>query len=131
MIPLRVTVVIPTRNEAKNLPECLRQLEDFAEIVVIDSGSHDGTREIASGAGAKVIDFTWQPGGPKKRNWALLNYGFKTNWVLFLDADEILTDRFKAALRAAIERPEVAGYWLHYNVHFMGRELRHGMPQKK
>jgi glycosyltransferase involved in cell wall biosynthesis len=127
----RVTVVIPTRNEARNLPECLRRLDGFAEIVIIDSRSTDATRDIAAAAGAKVVDFAWQPGRPKKRNWALLNYAFKTNWVLFLDADECLTERFKAALGAAVERTDVAGYWLHYAVHFMGRELRHGIPQKK
>ena len=86
---LNITVVIPVRNEEKNLPSCLKALgSDFTEIVVVDSVSSDRTREIASAAGAVVLDFVWDGKFPKKRNWALRNYRFKTPWVLFLDADE-------------------------------------------
>ena len=92
---LPVTVVIPVRNEERNLPGCLRALgKDFSEIVVVDSGSTDRTREIAEDGGAVVLDFNWDGKFPKKRNWALRHHEFQTPWVLFLDADEQVTPDF-------------------------------------
>jgi glycosyltransferase involved in cell wall biosynthesis len=131
MTQLPITVVVPVKNEAKNLPECLAALIDFVEIVVVDSASTDGTPEIARAAGATVLDFQWTGGFPKKRNWVLQTFPFKTEWVLFLDADEKLTPRCKAAMATAIKKADTVGFWLHYRNYFMGRVLRHGLPQRK
>ena len=95
-----VTVVVPTRNEAGNLPVCLGRLGEFVHVVVVDSGSDDGTRAIALGAGVKLVDFAWDGGFPKKRNWLLRNFTFETDWVLFLDADEWLTAAFVKELKS-------------------------------
>jgi glycosyltransferase involved in cell wall biosynthesis len=76
--PFPVTVVIPVENEEKNLPFCLAKIRGFAEIPVVDSASSDRTRKIAQNAGAKVLDFHWQGGYAKRRNWVLLNYSFTT-----------------------------------------------------
>ena len=81
---LPVTVVIPVKNEALNLPRCLGRLAEFEHIVVVDSGSSDTTCEIAERAGAEVLQFNWDGRFPKKRNGVLRNYTFKTEWVLFL-----------------------------------------------
>jgi glycosyltransferase involved in cell wall biosynthesis len=126
-----ITVVIPVKNEAENLSECLAALGGFAEIVVVDSASTDRTVEIAKAAGATVLNFRWAGGFPKKRNWVLQTFAFKTEWVLFLDADEKPTPAFKAAVAAAIAKTDHVGFWLHYRNHFMGRVLRHGVPQRK
>jgi glycosyltransferase involved in cell wall biosynthesis len=128
---LPISVVIPVKNEAKNLAHCLGSLDGFAEIVVADSGSTDRTVEIAKSAGATVLDFRWAGGFPKKRNWVLQTFTFKTEWVLFLDADEKPTPAFKAAVAAAIDRTDYVGFWLHYRNHFMGRVMLHGVPQRK
>ena len=128
--PIPITVVIPVRNEERNLPLCLQRLGAFAEVVVVDSNSTDRTREIAADAGAKVINFDWQGGFPKKRNWILMTYVFSTEWVLFLDADEQLTDASIAEMRAKISGSYV-GLWLNYTNHFLGRTLRFGVPQRK
>ena len=69
--PLPITVVIPTRNEARNLAECLPRLARFAEVVVVDSGSTDGSRELAESLGARWVEFAWDGRFPKKRNWFL------------------------------------------------------------
>jgi len=124
-------VVVPVKNEARNLPSCLATLSGFAHVVVVDSSSTDDTVTIARNAGAEVIDFRWPGGFPKKRNWVLQTYVFKTDWVLFLDADERLTPAVVAALAAALKRTEFVGYWLNYQNHFLGRALRHGVPQRK
>jgi glycosyltransferase involved in cell wall biosynthesis len=126
-----VTVVIPVKNEERNLPACLAKLGVFAEILVVDSDSTDATRKIAEAANVKVIDFAWQGGFPKKRNWVLMNYKFSTPWVLFLDADEHLTDQFLQELSARIVDDRYVGFWLNYRNHFLGRVLKHGVPQRK
>jgi glycosyltransferase involved in cell wall biosynthesis len=131
MTTIPVTVVIPVKNEEKNLSACLGKLSSFAEILVVDSGSTDATRKIAAKANAKVIDFTWQGGFPKKRNWVLLNHKFFTPWVLFVDADEHLTDEFRRELSAKIVDDRYVGFWLNYSNHFLGRVLKHGVPQRK
>jgi glycosyltransferase involved in cell wall biosynthesis len=131
MKTIPVTVIIPVKNEEKNLPTCLDKLRSFAEVIIVDSCSVDRTRAIAETAGAKVIDFKWQGGYPKKRNWVLLNYKFTTPWVLFLDADERLTDQFVKELRTKIAENRYDGFWLNYRNHFLGRALKFGIPQRK
>jgi len=131
MMELAITVVVPVKDEAANLSECLAALDGFAEIVVVDSASKDGTVEIAKEAGAKVLDFRWDGGFPKKRNWVLQTFAFKTAWVLFLDADEKPTPAFKDAVGAALAKPDYVGFWLNYRSHFMDRVLHHGVPQRK
>lgn len=128
---LPVTVAIPVKNEEANLAACLERLDGFAEVVVIDSGSTDGTREIAHNFGARVVDFQWDGAYPKKRNWFLLNHPPTQPWILFLDADEILNEDFCRALEAAVRSEEFNGYWLTYSNYFLGRRLRHGVTQRK
>jgi glycosyltransferase involved in cell wall biosynthesis len=124
-------VVVPVKNEQANLSRCLEPLIPFAEVVVVDSGSQDSTTETARHFGAKVLQFAWNGRYPKKRNWVLLNYPFKTEWVLFLDADEIIDVEFCKHMAAAIQLGCYNGFWLNYTNHFMGRKLRHGVPQRK
>lgn len=131
MTKLPITVVIPVKNEAVNLSECLATLDSFAEIVVVDSTSVDGTIDIAKARGAAVLNFRWAGGLPKKRNWVLHTFAFKTEWVLFLDADERLTPEFKVAVASVLGKTDHVGFWLRYRNHFMGRALRYGVPQRK
>lgn len=128
---LPVTVVIPVKNESKNLPKCLSSLRGVAHVVVVDSSSEDETVAIAREFGATVINFKWNGRFPKKRNWLLNNYRFKTEWVLFLDADEQLTSRFCNEIKTATRRNDVVGFWINYDLYFMGRLLRHGIRQHK
>jgi len=128
---LPITVVIPVLNEARNLARCLSQLERFSEIVVIDSGSTDRTVEIAEQTGALVLHFEWNGRYPKKRNWFLLNHAPGNSWVLFLDADEFVTDEFCDEIAEAIGRSDIDGFWLQYDNFFLGKRLKHGIPQRK
>ncbi|UOM36754.1 glycosyltransferase family 2 protein [Acuticoccus sp. I52.16.1] len=128
---LPVSVVIPTRNEARNLPGCLRCLSRFAEVVVVDSGSTDETAAIAKHMGARLIPFAWNGRYPKKRNHILINERLAAPWVLFLDADEQIPETFCDELARTLPGSDRAGYWINYTNHFMGRELKHGVPQRK
>lgn len=126
-----VTIVIPVRNEERNLPICLAALTRFVRVVVVDSGSTDQTCSIAQEHGAQVMQFTWDGHFPKKRNWVLRSFPFETDWVLFLDADEIVSDAFCDAIEQALPGTPHSGFWLRYTNHFAGRRLRHGVPQRK
>ncbi len=129
--PLPVTVVIPVKNEERNLPTCLGELDAFEEIVVVDSNSSDSTVSIAQRAGAQIIQFHWNGKFPKKRNWVLQTFPFQTSWVLFLDADEIVTTEFKAELRSTLRNTDHVGFWLKYRSHFLGQVLKRGVEQRK
>ncbi len=123
---LPVTVVIPVKNEERNLPKCLAQLSGFTRVVVVDSNSVDATRDIAGAYGAEVINFEWDGQFPKKRNWFLRNHAPSTPWVLFLDADEFLTSEFKRELAQVLPKTTHSGFWLSYHTFFMNHYLRHG-----
>ena len=126
-----ITVVIPVKNEAKNLLRCIEAVRSMGPVLVVDSGSTDNTPEVAKSAGAEVLDFQWNGQFPKKRNWTLRNYDFKTEWVLFLDADEFVSSAFIDELHSAIENTEHVGFWLNFENYFMGKLLKHGDPMRK
>lgn len=130
--PLPVSVCIPTRNEEATIGTCLAAVRDaFDDIVVVDSGSSDRTREIAAHHAARVVPFHWDQRFPKKRNWALRNLDFANEWILFLDADEIVTAAFLEELATTVTATRHVGFWLNYTNHFMGRELRYGDRLRK
>src|SRR5215469_9409689 len=123
---LPVGVIVAARNEARNLPRCLDALRGFAEVFVIDSQSSDATVEVARNHGAQVVQFYYHGGWPKKRQWAMDTLPLTSDWILLLDADEVLTPALIAELRRAVERPEVNGYYIRLRMHFLGRVLNHG-----
>jgi len=121
-----VTVVIPTRNEARHLARCLDAVRRFSEVYVVDSQSTDSTVEIARASGAEVVQFDYHGGWPKKRQWALDSLPFENDWVLLLDADEILTAGLADEIGEAIRDSNLNGYWVFLRISFLGRELRFG-----
>jgi len=123
---LPVSVIVAARNEEKNLPRCLEALRQVGEVYVIDSQSTDSTPEIARTFGAKVVQFHYPGGWPKKRQWAMENLRFEYDWILLIDADEALTSALATEIRKAIENPAFNGYYISLRMHFLGRVLRHG-----
>ena len=121
---LPISVIVPVRNEARNLPRCLESLRQFAEVYVIDSQSSDESVELARTAGAKIVQFYYQGGWPKKRQWALNTLPLKYEWVLLIDADEVVTPSLAREIRAAISDPAINGYHLGLQMWFLGRPLR-------
>lgn len=126
---LPLSAVIITLNAASQLEACLQSLQFCADIVVVDSGSSDGTQALAQRYGARVIDCPWRGFGPQKQ-FAVEQAAHE--WVLCVDADERvsapLRDSIAAALVAtpATPAPQFAAYRFPRCNRFMGRYLRHG-----
>jgi glycosyltransferase involved in cell wall biosynthesis len=123
---LPLSVIIAARNEGKNLPRCLQALKAVGEVYVIDSQSTDATVEIARSNGAQVVQFHYQGGWPKKRQWAMNTLPIAYDWILLLDADEVLTPELAEEIRSAIQNPTVNGYFIQLRTWFLSRVLRHG-----
>ena len=122
-----VSILIPIKNEAANLPRCLAAVDWADEIFVVDSNSTDGSQVIAEKAGAQVVQFAFNGIWPKKKNWALENLPFRNTWVFILDADEVLpsgtADEFAEII--AHDGHGKTGYWINRRFMFMGKWLRH------
>ena len=127
MEKIPVSILIPIRNEAGNLPRCLASVAWAGEIIVVDSQSTDGSQKIAEDLGARVVQFAFSGIWPKKKNWALENLPFKHAWVFILDADEVLPPSAAEEFRRIVTAPApaLAGYWINRRFRFMGRWLRH------
>src|SRR6266566_1838749 len=111
-VALPVSVIVPVRNEAHNLPRCLESLRGCGEIYVVDSQSTDRTVEIARIFGAHVVQFCYRGGWPKKRQWALDTLPLCYDWVLLLDADEALSPEIFAEMKQALNDPGIDGYYV-------------------
>ncbi len=122
---LPVTVIVAARNEARNLPRCLESLRDVGEVYVIDSQSSDATVQIARSHGAHVVQFHYQGGWPKKRQWAMESLPLAYDWIFLVDADEALTPELALEIRRVIQDPANDGYYIALRMFFLGRELRH------
>lgn len=123
--PLPVSVIVPVRNEARNLPRCLASLRDVGEVYVVDSQSSDETAAIARTYGAQVVQFYYRGGWPKKRQWAMDTLPLAYDWVFLVDADEALTPELANEIRQAVLDPNMGGYHIALQMFFLGRRLRH------
>ena len=124
-VTLPLSVIVPVRNEARNLPRCLESLRGAGEVYVIDSQSADGTVEIARSFGAQVVQFHYQGGWPKKRQWATDTLPLAYDWIFLVDADEALTPELAEEIKRAIRDPRLDGYYIALQMFFLGRALDH------
>lgn len=122
-----LSILIPAKNERANLAACLESCRFADEVIVIDSHSTDGTREIAAQFGATVVDFDWNGRFPKKKNWALAHVPWRHEWVFILDADERITPELAAELTAIAGQPAPAldGYYVNRRFWFLDGWLLH------
>lgn len=130
-----VSVLIPVKNEQRNIIDCIRHCMWASEIVVVDSQSTDQTIPMSQALNADVYQFFYsKEGWPKKKNWALENVPWKNEWVLILDADEFMTPELTEEVRQVVTGAYAApdpkkagcgdGYWLNRRFMFMGRWIR-------
>ncbi len=122
---LPVSVIVPVRNEAQNLVRCLSSLQGFGELYVIDSQSWDATAAIAAEYGAKVVQFHYGGGWPKKRQWAMDTLPFQYEWIFLVDADEAVPPELASEIQEVVKNPDIDGYQVGLQMHFLGRRLNH------
>ncbi len=121
-VPATATII--ALNESRNIADCVSSVSFFDEVLVIDSGSTDGTAELAESAGATVVKNSWPGFGPQKQ-FALEQA--RNDWVLSIDADERVSPELREALIDLFRtKPHANGYSINRRNHFMGRPLRHG-----
>lgn len=119
----RLSVIVITRDEAHNIRECLESVRWADELVVVDSGSTDGTQAVCREYAAKLIETDWPGYGPQK-NRALEHA--TGEWVLSIDADERVTPELRREIEAAITNPGFAVYRMPRRSSYCGRFMRHG-----
>lgn len=124
----KISVIILTLNEELNLTYCLQSVKDLAsEIIIVDCGSTDKTKEIAERFGAKVVFHEFK-NQAQQFNWALDNLEIQNEWILRLDADEFLTQELRDEIMETLPNVEndISGFYLKRRVYFMGRWIKHG-----
>ena len=103
MTKLPISVCIIAKNEQKYIENCLKALRRYSwEIIVVDTGSADDTRQIATRYADKVYDFAWIDDFSAARNFAAAQAS--NNWILVLDCDEYLTQLDEKALRICMQQ---------------------------
>lgn len=141
-----VSVIIPAKNESKNIVPVLNALKDWAdEIFVVDSQSTDGMPDVIAQIAASTltpstpsnpsnssnpsnihcVQFHFNGSYPKKKNWALDNLPIRNEWVLIVDADEVIPPALAEEIAAKIANPDADGYYLHFLYMFLGKPIRH------
>lgn len=121
---MSISILILTLNEEANLPACLASVAWSDDVVVLDSFSQDATVAIAEHLGARVYQRAFD-NFAGQRNYALEHIDFKHNWILHLDADEIVTPELQAEMRQAIASDRYEAYRIPSKMMFLGRWLRH------
>lgn len=133
----RLSVALATHNEEKNIKKCLDSLKDFAdEIIIVDGESTDKTVEIAEGLGARIIS------KPNQKNFHINKQiaieACRGDWILQLDADEVVSSPLKNEIQEVINaknpanekrlttNDQINGYWVPRKNWFLGRFLKKG-----
>jgi glycosyltransferase involved in cell wall biosynthesis len=119
----KLSVILITYNEEKNIRDCLRSVSWAEEIVVVDSGSTDRTVELAGEFTDRIFSNPW-PGHKEQKNFALLKAS--SNWVLSIDADERVTDELREFILKELLNPRFDGYRFPRKNYFLGTWLKHG-----
>ena len=123
-----MTVIILTYNEELHIARCLKSIDTIASrIVVVDSFSTDGTCEIAQAYGAEVMQHAFI-NQAQQFQWALDNTDIMTDWVMRLDADEVIEPDLASEIRQRLDLlpSDVVGVNLNRKHIFLGRWIRHG-----
>jgi glycosyltransferase involved in cell wall biosynthesis len=119
-----VSVVVLTLNEEPNIRRCLASVGWAAQVVVVDSGSADGTMAAAKAMGAEVVEQPWL-GFSGQRDFALRMPLIRHDWVYFVDADEWVSPQLAGEIATELADPRCAGFTHRVRVVFMGTWIRH------
>lgn len=120
---ISLSVIVITKNEARNIAACLQSVSFADQLVVLDSGSRDGTPDIAQSIGAEVSEnHDWQGFGVQKNRALALARG---DWVLSIDADERVTPALRAEIMRALAAPAFEAYSIPRLSSYCGQDMRY------
>lgn len=129
-----LTAIVLTKNESKNISDCLKSIQGFAKrVVVVDSGSTDGTVAIAESLGADVYVHKFE-NYARQFNWGIDNTNITTKWTLRLDADERFTTELCNELDQLTKQhdnDDVNGITMEAWLYFLGKCIQHGGSKKR
>lgn len=123
-----ITVIILTKNEARHIGRAISAIRTIAaKCVVVDSGSDDETVELAVAAGAEVLSNPWL-NYADQFNWALSQLPKSTEWVMRLDADEIVSEELSQEIsrKIPILSEEISGVYVPRRMNFLGQRIERG-----
>jgi glycosyltransferase involved in cell wall biosynthesis len=121
---MKISVVIITKNEEKNITRCLESVKWADEIVIIDSQSEDKTLEIAAQYNAKIYSPLWRGYGPAKKEGVNKT---SNDWIFSIDADEEVSDRLRDEIISVLSNHDnkTFGYYVPRLTNFLGRWIKH------
>lgn len=125
---MKIVAIILTYNEGKHLPRCLASLDGVVhEVLIVDSFSTDNTLEIAEKHGLRVVQHSFI-NQAKQFNWALTQLNKDTDWILRIDADEVLSLELSRKIKKCLSNvaPDIDGVVLGRRMTFQGKMIRHG-----
>lgn len=115
-----VTALVLMKDEAVNIARCLGALGWCDQVLCIDSGSNDGTVQIALAHGAEVIETTWRGFGAQ-RDWALRHEAVRNEWIYFVDADEWVSGALATEIASVVAAPQHDVYVQQFRLIFLGK----------
>jgi len=118
-----LTAVVLTKNEEKNIERCINSLGFCNEIIVVDDESTDDTVKITKNLGAKILSHKMVNYGDQ-RNWVLDQ--IRSTWVLFVDADEIVSKELAGDIQKALIKNQANGYLIHRVDHLWNHTFKYG-----
>ena len=119
----KLSVVIITKNEEKNIERCLRSVAWADELFILDSGSTDGTLEICRRFGCRIVETPWLGFGPTKH---LAVDSARFDWILSVDADEEVSTELRDTVREILDgEPEYPVYRIRRQSYYLEKLIRH------
>jgi len=117
-----ISAIIPAFNEEGNILDAISSLSWCDEVIVVDSFSTDRTPELVTSTKAKLIQRAYQSPAEQK-NWSISQAS--SDWILFMDADERVTEPLRIEMEEVLKDPKYEAYWIYRQNHFMGKCIRY------
>lgn len=121
----KISALILAKNEEQNIKDCILSVSFVDEVLVIDDFSTDGTKDIAESMGARVIQRAMNGDWGGQQTFAIREAKFE--WVLFVDADERISDSLAKEIRKVVEKGEKKAYWIMRENKFHHNHATHGV----